>query len=87
MGIFDVSPNFPFTTSETSALFNIKSRVFLKHSVRACRYLVLLGPGYYDVIYNRIRYLTNLKSGITCNFSHCFAEISDFYDFFLTEKY
>ena len=64
----------------------MKGRVFLKHSVRACRYLVLLGPEYYDVIYNRIRYLTNLKSGITHNFSHCFAKISGFYDFFPTEK-
>ena len=29
------------------------------------RYLTLLGSGKYDVIYNRIRYLISLKSGIT----------------------
>ena len=29
------------------------------------KYLVLLGPEKYDAIYNRIRYLISLKSGIT----------------------
>ena len=38
----------------------------------ANKYLVLLGPGKYDAIYNRIRYLINIKSDIT--------------DFFLTIK-
>ena len=28
------------------------------------RYLALFGPGKYDVIYNRIRYLINQKSGV-----------------------
>ena len=29
------------------------------------RYLVLLGPGWFDAIYNRIRYLISEKSDIT----------------------
>ena len=32
------------------------------------RYLVPLGPEKYDTIYNRIKYIISLKSGITCFF-------------------
>ena len=45
------------------------------------RYLVLLSPEKYDAIYNRIRYLISLKSGITYIFSHYYAKIKvDSYD-------
>ena len=38
-------------------------------------------------LYDRIRYLVNLKSGITCIFSHYFAKIKvDSYDFLPIEK-
>ena len=39
------------------------------------RYLALLGPEKYDVIYNEIRYLINIKSSITYIFSSYFAKI------------
>ena len=39
------------------------------------RYLVLLGPEKYNIIYNLIRYLTSLKSGITYIFSDYFAKV------------
>ena len=39
------------------------------------RYLALLGPEKYDVIYNEIRYLINIKSSITYIFSLYFAKI------------
>ena len=39
------------------------------------RYLVLFGPGWYDAIYNRIRYLISEKSGITDSINHNFARI------------
>ena len=35
--------------------------------------LILFGSEKYEAIYNRIRYLTSLKSSITCIFSHYFA--------------
>ena len=45
------------------------------------KYLTLFGSEKYDAIYDRIRYLINLKSGITYIFSHYFAKITiDFYD-------
>ena len=51
------------------------------------KYLVLLGPKKYDAIYDRIRYLINLKSGITYIFSHCFAKIKvDSDDYLPIEK-
>ena len=51
------------------------------------RYLTLFGSDKYDAIYNRIRYLTSLKSGITCVFSHYYAKIKvDSYDSFPLEK-
>ena len=51
------------------------------------RYLVLLCPEKYDTIYNRIRYLISLKSGITYIFSHYYAKIKvDSYDSLPTEK-
>ena len=51
------------------------------------RYLVLLGPEKYDAIYNRIRYLVSLTSGITDVFAHYFAKIKvDSYDSFPVEK-
>ena len=45
------------------------------------RYLVLFGSRKYDAIYNRIRYLTGVKCGITYVFSHNYAKINvDSYD-------
>ena len=39
------------------------------------RYLTLFGPEKYDAIYNRIRYLISLKSGMTYIISHYLAKI------------
>ena len=39
------------------------------------RCLVLSGTEKYDLIYNRIRYLIGVKSGIKYVFSHNYAEI------------
>ena len=39
------------------------------------RYLVLFGAEKYDVIYNRIRYVTEATSGITFVISHDYAKI------------
>ena len=51
------------------------------------RYLTLFGCEKYYAIYDRIRYLISLKSGITCIFSHYFAKIKvDSYDFLPIEK-
>ena len=51
------------------------------------RYLTLLGSEKYDAIYNRIRYLINLKSSITYIFSHYFAKIKvDIYHSLPVEK-
>ena len=52
------------------------------------RYLVLFGPEKYDVIYNRIRYLTGrYLSGITYVFSRICAKIKiDSYDSLPLEK-
>ena len=36
------------------------------------RYLTLFGSGKYDAIYNRIRYLISLKSGVTFIFLYIF---------------
>ena len=45
------------------------------------RYLVLSGGEKYDFIYNRIRYLTGIKSGITYVISHNYGKVSyDSYD-------
>ena len=46
------------------------------------RYLVLFGSEKYGSIYNRIRYLISVKSGITYIISHNYAKIKvDSYDF------
>ena len=51
------------------------------------RYLILFGNKKYDAIYNKIRYLISIKSGITYVISHYFAKITvDSYDSFPTEK-
>ena len=51
------------------------------------RYLTLFGTKKYDAIYNRIKYLLNLKSCITSIFSHYFAKIKvGFYDSLPIEK-
>ena len=51
------------------------------------RYSTLFGSENYDTVYNRIRYLVSLKSGITYIFSHNFAKIKvDFYDSFAIQK-
>ena len=47
----------------------MKTRVCLIYFVHDCRYLALCGPEKYDAIYNRIRYLINQKSSVTCYFS------------------
>ena len=44
--------------------------------IRGCdgtRYIVLFHPEKYDAIYNRIRYLTGVKRGITYVISHNYA--------------
>ena len=46
------------------------------------KYLVLLCPEKYDAIYNRIRYLISLKSGITIMFSLLCENRSGFLWFF-----
>ena len=45
-------------------------------------YLTLFGSEKYQAIYNRIRYLISIKSGITYIFSHYF----DSYDYLSIEK-
>ena len=51
------------------------------------RYLVLLGAKKYDFIYNRIRYLIGVKSGMTYINSHNCAKIKvDSYDSLPLEK-
>ena len=51
------------------------------------RYLTLFGSKKYEAIYNRIRYLISLKSGITYIFSRYFAKIKvDSYDSLPIEK-
>ena len=51
------------------------------------RYLTFFGSEKYDDIYDRIRYLISLKSGITYIFSHYFAKSKvDSYDSLSTEK-
>ena len=51
------------------------------------RYLTLFGSEKYDAIYDRIRYLLSLKSGVTYIFSHYFAQIKvDSYDSLPIEK-
>ena len=53
----------------------------------ATRYLTLFGSEKFDAIYNRIRYLISLKSGIRYIFSHYFAKIKvDSYDSLPIEK-
>ena len=50
-------------------------------------HVVLFGPGKHDAIYNRIRYLTSQKRGITYVHSHNCARIKvDSYDSFPLEK-
>ena len=45
------------------------------------RYLVLFGAEKCDSIYNRIRYLMRVKTGVTYVFSHTYARIKvDSYD-------
>ena len=51
------------------------------------RYLVLLGTEKYDSIYDWIRYLISVKSGITYIFSHNYTTIKvDSYDYLSLEK-
>ena len=51
------------------------------------RYLVLLGSEKYNAIFNRIRYLTGVKSGITCVFSDNYERINvDLYNSLYLEK-
>ena len=51
------------------------------------RYLTLFGSEKYDAIYDRIKYLMSLKSGITHIFSHYFAKFKvDSYDSLPIEK-
>ena len=48
----------------------MKIRVSLKYIVNVSRYLVLIESEKHDFIYNTIRYLISVKSGITlCYFS------------------
>ena len=51
------------------------------------RYSVLFGSEKYDFIYNRIRYLIRVKTGITCVISHSYAKLKvDSYDSLPLEK-
>ena len=51
------------------------------------RYWLYLALKKYDTIYDRIRYLISLKSGITYVFSHYFAKIKvDSYESLSIEK-
>ena len=51
------------------------------------RYLVLFGSEKYDFIYNRIRYLIEVKCNIAYVISHNYAKIKvDSYDFLPLEK-
>ena len=51
------------------------------------RYLVLFNQEKYDVIYNRIRCLIGVKSGITYDISHNYAKFKvDSYDWLPPEK-
>ena len=51
------------------------------------RYLTLLGTKKYDAIYNKIRYLISLKSGVTYILSHYYPKIKvDSYDYLPIEK-
>ena len=53
----------------------------------ATRNLLLFGPEKYDAIFNRIRYLIGLESGITYVFLHNYARIKVYsYDFLPLEK-
>ena len=46
------------------------------------RYLVLFASEKYDYIFDRIRYIINIKSGITDRVSHNYAKIKvDSFDF------
>ena len=50
-------------------------------------YLTLFGSEKHQAIYNRIRYLISIKSGITYIFSHYFAKLKvDSYDYLPIEK-
>ena len=44
------------------------------------RYLVLFGSKKYNFIFNRIRYLISIKSGITYVISHNYAKVVDSYN-------
>ena len=51
------------------------------------RYLILFGKKKYGDIYNKLRYLISIKSGITYTISHCFSKIKvDSYDSLPLEK-
>ena len=50
------------------------------------RYLVSFGPEKYDIIYNRIRYLTGVKSGITYVFSYIHKDQSWFIWLFFSRR-
>ena len=39
------------------------------------KYLILFGPGKYDISFDRIRYFIGLKGGLTNVDSHCYAKI------------
>ena len=43
----------------------METRISLKYFVNGGKYLALFGSEKYDFIYNRIRYLIGVKSGIT----------------------
>ena len=59
----------------------MKTRVCLEYFVHDCRYPALFEDEKYDLIYNRIRYLIWVKSGITYAISHNYAIIKvDSYD-------
>ena len=70
-----------------NALFHTSTKVCLIYCDQDCRYSVLFGSEKYDYIYNTIRYLISVRSGITDIISRNYAKIEvDSYDFLPPEK-
>ena len=59
---------------ENILIYDISYKSVIGPKLLRMYYLVLLGPEKYDSIYNGIRHLISLKSGVTYIFSHYFAK-------------
>ena len=72
-------------TKPLCIMFNKVERLFRVYD--GTRSLVLFVPEKYNAIFNRIRYLRGVKSGIIYVFSHCYARIKvDSYDSLALEE-